>query len=61
MSDCDVGIAVEANGKWPGRERMMGVERVADETCGVYSSAPLERGTSLDIVVDRGVVVVVVV
>jgi hypothetical protein len=57
MSDGDVGIAVEADGKWSGRKRVVSVEGVADETGGVHSSTALERGTSLDIVVERGVVV----
>ena len=50
VGDCDIGIAVEANGKWPGGEGVVIVERVTDETCGVHSSAALERGPSLDIV-----------
>ncbi len=49
MSDRDIGIAVEANGKWPCKERVVSVEGVADETGGVHGSADLERGASLNI------------
>ncbi len=51
MSDGDVGIAVEANGKWPGRERVVSVEGVADETGGIHSGAALKGRAGLNVVV----------
>ncbi len=61
MCDCDIGIAVEANGKWPCRERVVSVEGVVDETGGIYSGAALKGRAGLDVVIERGVVVVFVV
>jgi hypothetical protein len=59
LSDHDVRIAVETDDEGLGREGVMGIEWVADETSGVHCCTALKRRPGLDVVVEVRVVVFV--
>jgi hypothetical protein len=58
-SDGNVGITVQADEERASREGVALVEGVANKTRGVYGGATLKGRAGLDVVVERGVVVIV--